>query len=58
MWVRIRAKAAGLSGSFPVIDPEVQSQIRRDRLQQEDRNHEAIRFLSGEPFCHDFEGRK
>src|SRR5260370_1867350 len=39
-----------------VIQPKVGSLIWRDRLQQEDRNHEAIGFLSGEAFCHDSEG--
>src|ERR1700680_5151768 len=39
-----------------VIQAKVWTQIRRDRLQEEDRNHEAVRLLSGEPFCHDAQG--
>src|SRR6266536_665330 len=38
-----------------VIQPQVGPLIWRDRLQQEDWNHEAIQFLSGESFCHDGE---
>src|SRR5438128_1919913 len=35
-----------------VVEPQVGSLIRRNRLQEEDRNDEAICLLVFEPFCH------